>query len=137
MIWNNDDLYFVQWYVQCQRNKDKQFVVYKFTYFLRDAINNCIWIKVPYETEWTLYNSLYFSNDIVGVYNPLDISFEDLLRIEFENSLDTLEIKQGLCFSFLFQFELGIENEEVIAGIKRMAKTNNKYEINKINKSKY
>lgn len=125
MIWNNDDLYFVQWYVQCQRNKDKRFVVYKLTNFQRDAINNCIWIKVPYETEWTLYNSLYFSNDIIGVYNPLDISFEDLLRIEFENSLDTLEIKQGLCFSFLNQFELGIENEEVIAGIKRMAKTNN------------
>lgn len=125
MIWNNDDLYFVQWYVQCQRNKDKRFVVYKLTNFQRDEINNCIWIKVPYETEWTLYNSLYFSNDIVGVYNPLDISFEDLLRIEFENSLDTLEIKQGLCFSFLNQFDLGIENEEIIAGIKRMAKTNN------------
>ena len=45
-----------------------------------------------------------------------------MLRIEFENPLDALTIKCGLCFSFLNQFELGIENEEVIAGIKHIAK---------------
>ena len=46
-----------------------------------------------------------------------------MLRIEFENPLDALTIEQGLCFSFLNQFELGIENEEVIKGIKYIAKT--------------
>ena len=124
MVWNSYSGIGLQ-HIQCSRNKNKSFIVYKLTTFQRDAINNCIWIKVLYETEWTLYNSLYFSNDTVGVYNPLDVSPENLLRIEFENSLDTLEIKQGLYFSFLNQFELGIENEEVIAGIKYMIKTNN------------
>ena len=46
-----------------------------------------------------------------------------MLRIEFENPLDVLTIKCGLCFSFLNQFELGIENEEIIKGIKYIAKT--------------
>ena len=45
-----------------------------------------------------------------------------MLRIEFENPLDALTIEHGLCFSFLNQFELGIENEEVIKGIKHIAK---------------
>lgn len=45
-----------------------------------------------------------------------------MLRIEFENPLDALTIECGLCFSFLNQFELGIENEEVITGIKHIAK---------------
>ena len=124
MVWNSYSGIWL-WHIQCSRNKNKSFIVYKLTTFQRDTINNYIWIKVPYETEWTLYNSLYFSNDTVGVYNPLDVSPGNLLRIEFENSLDTLEIKQGLYFSFLNQFELGIENEEVIAGIKYMIKTNN------------
>ena len=68
---------------------------------------------------------MYFSNGIIGVYTPSNIFYNSLLCVEFENSLDTLEIKQGLYFSFLNQFDLGIENEEVIAEIKRMAKTNN------------
>ena len=46
-----------------------------------------------------------------------------MLRIEFENPLAALTIERGLCFSFLNQFELGIENEEVIKGIKYIAKT--------------
>ena len=46
-----------------------------------------------------------------------------MLRIEFEDSLDALTIDRGLCFSFLNQFELGIENEEIITGIKYIAKT--------------
>ena len=45
-----------------------------------------------------------------------------MLRIEFEDSLDALTIDRGLCFSFLNQFELGIENNEVIDGIKKIAK---------------
>ena len=45
-----------------------------------------------------------------------------MLRIEFENPLDALTIECGLCFSFLNQFELGIENNEVIDGIKKIAK---------------
>ena len=45
-----------------------------------------------------------------------------MLRIEFENPLDALTIECGLCFSFLNQFELGMENEEVIAGIEKIAK---------------
>lgn len=122
MIWNSDDLNFKQWYVQCQRDKTKSFVVYELRKFQRDAMDNCIWIKTPYELEWTRYNSLYFSNGVIGVYDPSDIQFCNLLRIEFEDPLDTLEIRQGLCFSFLNQFDLGIENEEVIDGIKHVAK---------------
>ena len=45
-----------------------------------------------------------------------------MLRIEFEDPLDALTIECGLCFSFLNQFELGIENEEVITGIKHIVK---------------
>ena len=45
-----------------------------------------------------------------------------MLRIEFEDPLDALTIECGLCFSFLNQFELGIENEEVITGIKYITK---------------
>ena len=106
------------WYIQCPRNENKSFVVYELTTFQRDIMDNCIWIKTPYESDWTQYNSLYFSNGVVGIYDPSDVSYSDLLRIEFEDPLDTLTIKRGLCFSFLNQFELGIENEEVIAGIK-------------------
>lgn len=65
---------------------------------------------------------MYFSNGVIGIYDPSDISYGDLLRIEFEDPLDTLTIECGLCFSFLNQFDLGIENEEVIAGIKKIAK---------------
>ena len=124
MVWNNYSGIGLL-HIQYSRNKNKSFIVYKLTTFQRDAINNCIWIKVLYETEWTLYNSLYFSNDIIGVYNTLYVSPGNFLSIEFENSLNTLEIKQGLYFSFLNQFDLGIENEEVIAGIKYIVKTNN------------
>ena len=85
-------------------------------------MDSCIWIRTPNEIEWTWYNSLYFSNGVIGVYNPSDIQFCNLLRIEFKDPLDTLEIKQGLCFSFLNQFDFGIENEEVIAGIEKIAK---------------
>ena len=45
-----------------------------------------------------------------------------MLRIEFEDPLDALTMECGLCFSFLNQFDFGIENEEVIAGIKKIAK---------------
>ena len=124
MVWNSYSGIGLR-HIQYSRNKNKSFIVYKLTTFQRDAINNCIWIKVLYETEWTLYNSLYFSNDIIGVYNTLYVSPGNFLSIEFENSLNTLEIKQGLYFSFLNQFDLGIENEEVIAGIKYIVKTNN------------
>ena len=44
-----------------------------------------------------------------------------MLRIEFEDSLDALTIDRGLCFSFLNQFELGIENKEIITGVKHIA----------------
>ena len=124
MVWNSYSGIGL-WHIQCSRNKNKSFIVYKLTTFQRDTINNCIWIKVPYETEWTLYNSLYFSNGVIGVYDPSNIFYGDLLRIEFKDPLDILTIECGLCFSFLNQFELGIENEEVIAGIKYMIKTNN------------
>lgn len=120
MVWTFDDLDI--WYIQCSRNENKSFPVYKLTNFQRDTKNCCIWINKSYDKEWHQYNSLYFSNGIVGVYKPSDIFYNNLLCIEFENFLDTLEIKQGLCFLFLNQFDLGIENEEVIAGIKKIAK---------------
>ena len=123
MIWTFNDLDI--WYIQCSRNENKSFPVYKLSNFQRDTNNCCIWISISYNKEWYQYNSLYFSNEIIGVYNPSNIFYNSLLYVEFENSLDTLEIKQGLYFSFLNQFDLGIENEEVIAEIKRMAKTNN------------
>lgn len=80
---------------------------------------------------------MYFSNGVIGVYDPSNVSYDDLLRIEFEDPLDALTIERGLCFSFLNQFELGIENEEVIAGIKYINDKRQRNEINKINKSKY
>ena len=122
MIWNSDDLDFGRWYVQCQKDKTKSFIVYELRKFQRDAMDNCIWIKTPCGLEWTRYNSLYFSNGVIGVYNPSDIQYCNLLRIEFEDSLDILTIEYGLCFSFLNQFDFGIENEEVIAGVKKIAK---------------
>ena len=122
MIWTFNDLD-IQ-YIQCPRNK-KSFPVYKLTNFQRDTKNCCIWINRSYDKEWYQYNSLYFSNGIIGIYTPSNIFYDSLLCVEFENPLDTLEIKQGLYFSFLNQFDLGIENEEVIAGIKCMIKINN------------
>ena len=122
MIWNSDDLDFGRWYVQCQKDKTKSFIVYELRKFQRDAMDNCIWIKTPCGLEWTRYNSLYFSNGVIGVYDPSDIQYCNLLRIEFEDSLDVLTIEYGLCFSFLNQFDFGIENEEVIAGIEKIAK---------------
>lgn len=120
MIWTFNDLDI--WYIQCSKNENKSFLVYKLTNFQRDTKNCCIWINRSHDKERHQYNSLYFSNGIIGVYDPSNIFYDSLLRIEFENSLDTLEIKQGLYFSFLNQFDLGIENEEVIAGIKKIAK---------------
>ena len=117
MVWNFNDT--DVWYVQCSRNENKSFPVYKLSNFQRVAMDSCIWIRTPNEIEWTRYNSLYFSNGVTGVYDPSDIQFCNLLRIEFEDLLDALTIECGLCFSFLNQFDLGIENEEVIAGIKK------------------
>ena len=122
MIWTSNDPSFGKWYVQCQRNETKSFVVYELKEFQRVAMDSCIWIKTPDEIEWTRYNSLYFSNGVIGVYDPSDIQYCNLLRIEFEDSLDILTIEYGLCFSFLNQFDFGIENEEVIAGIEKIAK---------------
>lgn len=120
MVWTFDDLDI--WYIQCSRNENKSFPVYKLNNFQRDTNNCCIWISISYNKEWYQYNSLYFSNGIIGVYDPSNIFYGDLLRIEFEDPLDVLTIECGLCFSFLNQFDLGIENEEVIAGIKKIAK---------------
>ena len=122
MIWINNDPSFGQWYVQCQRNEDQWFIVYELRKFQRVAMDSCIWIRTPNEKEWAQYNSLYFSNGVIGVYNPSDILPGGILRIEFEDPLDALTIECGLYFSFLNQFELGIENEEVIAGIEKIAK---------------
>ena len=118
MDWNN----LKQWYIQCSRNENKSFPVYKLTNFQRDIKNCCIWINRSYDKEWYWYNSLYFSNGVIEVYNPSDIQPGGILCIEFEDPLDVLTIECGLCFSFLNQFELGIENEEVITGIKHIAK---------------
>lgn len=118
MDWNN----LKQWYIQCPRDKTKWFTVYELVNFQRYAMDCCIWIRIPSEKEWTQYNSLYFSNGVIGVYDPSNVEYDSMLRIEFENPLDVLTIKCGLCFSFLNQFELGIENEEVITGIKYIAK---------------
>ena len=122
MVWNNNITNLKEYYVQCPRDETNWFVVYELVAFQRDAMNCCIWIKLSDAINWCAYNSLYFSNGVIGVYDPYDIQFCNLLRIEFEDPLDTLEIKQGLCFSFLNQFDLGIENEEVIDGIKHVAK---------------
>ena len=122
MIWTSNDPSFGKWYVQCQRNETKSFVVYELKEFQRVAMDSCIWIRTSDEIEWTRYNSLYFSNGVIGVYNPSDILPGSMLRIEFEDPLDALTMEWGLCFSFLNQFDFGIENEEVIAGIEKIAK---------------
>ena len=122
MIWNSDDLDFGRWYVQCQKNKTKSFIVYELRKFQRDAMDNCIWIKTPCGLEWTRYNSLYFSNGVIGVYDPSDIQYCNLLRIEFEDSLDVVTNEYKLCFTLLNQFDFGMENEEVHAGVKKIAK---------------
>ena len=122
MIWTSNDPSFGQWYVQCQRNENRSFVVYELNEFQRDAMDSCIWIRVLNDGEWTQYNSLYFSNGVIGVYDPSNAQYGGMLRVEFEDPLDALTIECGLCFSFLNQFELGIENEEVIAGIEHIAK---------------
>ena len=122
MVWTSNDPSFEKWYVQCQRNETKSFVVYELKGFQRTVMDSCIWIRTPNEIEWTRYNSLYFSNGVIGIYNPSDILPDGILRIEFENPLDALTMECGLCFSFLNQFDLGIENEEVITGIKKVAK---------------
>lgn len=111
-----------QWYIQCPRDKTKLLTVYKLVAFQRDTIDCCIWIKPLDIIRWWAYNSLYFSNGVIGVYNPSDILPGGMLRIEFEDPLDALTMECGLCFSFLNQFDLGIENEEVIARIKKIAK---------------
>ena len=122
MIWTSNDPSFGKWYVQCQRNETKSFVVYELKEFQRVAMDSCIWIRTPDEIEWTRYNSLYFSNGVIGIYDPSNVEYNSMLRIEFEDSLDALTIDRGLCFSFLNQFDFGIENEEVIAGIEKIAK---------------
>lgn len=122
MIWTSNDPSFGKWYVQCQRNETKSFVVYELKKFQRIVMDSCIWIRTPNEIEWTRYNSLYFSNGVIGVYDPSNVYYDSLIRIEFENPGDASTIEIGLCFSFLNQFELGIENEEVIAGIEKIAK---------------
>lgn len=111
-----------QWHIQCPRDKTKLLTVYKLVAFQRDTIDCCIWIKPLDIIRWRAYNSLYFSNGVIGVYNPSDILPGGMLRIEFKDSLDALTMECGLCFSFLNQFDLGIENEEVIARIKKIAK---------------
>ena len=123
MGWNSNNLSVIQWYTQCSRDETKWFTVYELAAFQRDAIDCCIWIKPLDIIRWQAYNSLYFSNGVIGIYDPSNVEYDSMLRIEFENPLDALTIERGLCFSFLNQFELGIENEEVIKGIKYIAKT--------------
>ena len=122
MIWTSNNPSVIQWYTQCSRDETKWFTVYELAAFQRDAIDCCIWIKPLDIIRWQAYNSLYFSNGVIGVYNPSDILPGSMLRIEFEDPLDALTIERGLCFSFLNQFDFGIENEEIIAGIKKIAK---------------
>ena len=122
MIWTSNNPSVIQWYTQCSRDETKWFTVYELAAFQRDAIDCCIWIKPLDIIRWRAYNSLYFSNGVIGVYNPSDILPGSMLRIEFEDPLDALTIERGLCFSFLNQFDFGIENEEIIAGIKKIAK---------------
>ena len=97
MVWNNTMDPGV-WYIQYPRNENKSFVVYELTTFQRDTMDNCIWIKTPCGLEWTRYNSLYFSNGVIGVYDPSDIQYCNLLRIEFEDSLDVLTISSTVNF---------------------------------------
>lgn len=121
MDWNNITS-LKEYYIQCSRDETKWFVVYELVAFQRDAIDCCIWIKPSDIIRWWVYNSLYFSNGVIGIYDPSNVEYDSILRIEFEDPLDALTIECGLCFSFLNQFELGIENEEVITGIKHIAK---------------
>ena len=123
MGWNSNNPSIIQWYTQCSRDETKWFTVYELAAFQRDAIDCCIWIKPLDVIRWQAYNSLYFSNGVIGIYDPSNVEYDSMLRIEFENPLDALIIERGLCFSFLNQFEFGIENEEVIKGIKYIAKT--------------
>ena len=123
MGWNSNNPSVIQWYTQCSRDETKWFIVYELAAFQRDAIDCCIWIKPLDIIRWQAYNSLYFSNGVIGIYDPSNVEYDSMLRIEFENPLDALTIERGLCFSFLNQFEFGIENEEVIKGIKYIAKT--------------
>ena len=122
MGWNSNITSLNEYYTQCSRDETKWFTVYELVAFQRDVIDYCIWIKPLDIIRWRAYNSLYFSNGVIGVYDPYDIQFCNLLRIEFEDPLDALTIECGLCFSFLNQFDLSIENEEVIDGIKHVAK---------------
>ena len=111
-----------EWYMQCPRNEIDWITVYELEWFQRDVIDRYIWIRPTDAIEWYQHNSLYFSNGVIGVYNPSDILPGGMLRIEFEDPLDALTMECGLCFSFLNQFDFGIENEEVIAGIEKIAK---------------
>lgn len=115
--------YLEEWYIQHPRDVTKWFTVYELKTFQKDALDYCIWIRPTDVIEWCQHNSLYFSNRVIGVYDPSNVYYDSLIRIEFGNSFDALTIKPGICFSFLNQFELGIENEEVIKGIKYIAKT--------------
>ena len=123
MGWNSNITSLKEYYTQCSRDETKWFTVYELVAFQRDAIDYCIWIKPLDIIRWRAYNSLYFSNGVIGIYDPSNVEYDSMLRIEFEDSLDALTIDRGLCFSFLNQFEFGIENEEVIKGIKYIAKT--------------
>ena len=122
MGWNSNNPSVIQWYTQCSRDETKWFTVYELASFQRDAIDCCIWIKPLDIIRWQAYNSLYFSNGVIGIYDPSNVEYDSMLRIEFEDSLDALTIERGLCFSFLNQFKLGMENEDVIAGIETISK---------------
>ena len=111
-----------EWYIQCPRDETKWFTVYELVAFQKDTIDCCIWIRPSDIIRWWAYNSLYFSNGVIGVYNPSNAQYGDMLRVEFENPWDASTIESGLCFSFLNQFELGIENNEVIERNKKIAK---------------
>lgn len=109
--------------MQCPRNEIDWITVYELEWFQRDVIDRYIWIRPTDAIEWYQHNSLYFSNGVIGVYDPSNVYYDSLIRIEFENPGDASTIEIGLCFSFLNQFELGIENNEVINIIKHVAKT--------------
>ena len=42
MIWTSNDPSFGQWYVQCQRNENRSFIVYELNEFQRVAMDSCI-----------------------------------------------------------------------------------------------
>lgn len=121
MDWNNNIASLEPCYVQCSRDGTKEFIVYKLIKFQRDIMDCCIWIKISDAIEWCQYNSLYFSNGVIGVYDPSNVYYDSLIRIEFNDPLDASTIECGLYFSFLNQFELGIENKEIIDGINYIA----------------